>query len=101
MPPSPAQRVPPSLTTGSPSPSGPSLLGARGGLLRGGGRGLVRRVLGLEQRDARFHERPADVVADPLAVPPFDRRDRDPLDQDLVVQVIADGQAGGARATEL
>jgi hypothetical protein len=33
-----------------------------------------------------------DVVADPLAVPPLDRRDRDALNEHLEVQVVAQGR---------
>src|SRR5262245_45848872 len=75
------------------------LRGSRGRLRRGPG--LVRRELRLEEWNLRLLERPADVIPDPLAIPPFDGRHRDPLDQHLVLQVIADGQAGRAGLSEL
>src|SRR4030095_14214820 len=49
----------------------------------------------------RLFQRLADVVADPLAVPPLERRDRYAVDQHLVVEVIADREPGGAGSRTL
>src|SRR6266545_7998680 len=46
-------------------------------------------------------QRLADAIADPLQVPPLHRRHRHAADQRLEVDVIADGQPGGAAAPEL
>src|SRR5262245_5378699 len=46
-------------------------------------------------------QRAADAIANPLRIPPFDRRDRHAVDQDFVVQVIAEGETGRAAAPEL
>src|SRR5437660_4162506 len=52
-------------------------------------------------REPGFLQRTIDAVADPPRVPPLERRDRDAGDEHLEVQMIADGQARGARASQL
>ena len=80
------------------------LAAAAGGAGRGGRSrdGLVRHLADAgDLRKPGLLQRLVDAVADPLAVPPLDRRYRHSGDEHLEVQVIADGQAGGARASEL
>src|SRR5260370_19573875 len=52
-------------------------------------------------RETGFLQRTIDAVADPLRVPPLERSDRYAGDQHLEVQMIADGQARRARASQL
>src|SRR5437879_8576809 len=54
-----------------------------------------------ELREPGVLQRTIDAVADPLRVPPLERRDRDAGDEHLEVQMIADGQARGAPAAQL
>src|SRR6185436_5235821 len=67
----------------------------------------ARRRVVMHRADARDLRQPGllqrlvHAVADPLAVPPFDGRDRDAGDEHLEVQVIAHGQAGAAAVAEL
>src|SRR5438093_42850 len=46
-------------------------------------------------------QRLADVVADPLAVPPLERRDRHAVDEHLVVEVVADREPGRSGSRDL
>src|SRR5215470_15531097 len=52
--------------------------------------GLVPRLGAADLGQGGFLQRLADVVTDPLAVPPLERRDGEAVDQHLVVQVIAE-----------
>src|SRR5262245_15987233 len=83
---------------GSTAARGAVLLGRRRRLLAAA---AVRRELRLQQRNAGLLERPSDVIADPLPVPPFDRCHRHSADHHFVVEVVADGETRDAAPPEL
>src|SRR5215475_11827979 len=68
-------------------------------------RGGVRRLVLAGGADAgdlgqsRLFERPVHAVADPLGVPPLERSDGHAGDEHFEVQVVADSEARGARAS--
>src|SRR5258706_11223670 len=62
---------------------------------------LVARLGAADLGERGFLQRLADVVADPLGVPPLERRDRRAVDQHLVVEVITHRQAGRAGPRDL
>src|SRR5688572_8714656 len=81
----------------------PPALAAAAGRARGGGGRVVGVDDGAEAGDLPepgLLQRAVHAVANPLAVPPLERRHRDAGHQHLEVQVIADGEAGGARAAQ-
>src|SRR5262249_29890610 len=67
----------------------------------GGSLGLVAGLRAADLGQGGFLQRLADVVADPLGVPPLERRDRRAVEEHLVVEVIADCEPGRARARDL
>src|SRR2546428_4888762 len=71
------------------------------GVLAVSGGAVVGRGLEAGHVDSGRSERPADAIADPLRVPPLDRRDRHAVDQHLVVQVIAEREPGRTAASQL
>src|SRR5262249_12644921 len=74
---------------------------AGGGGRRRRGLGLVPRLGAADLGQGGFLQRLADVVTDPLVVPPLERRDGDAVDQHLVVQVIAEREPGRAGPRDL
>src|SRR6266446_10666357 len=71
------------------------------GVLAALARAIFGRRLEAGHVDAGGLQRAADTIANPLGVPPLDRRDRHAVDQDLVVKVVADGEPGRAAAAQL
>src|SRR5204862_1379221 len=65
---------------------------------------VVRGATALEAgdlRQARVLQGLVDPVAHPLRIPPLEGRHRDAVHEYLVVQVVADGEAGRTRVAEL
>src|SRR5215470_17395613 len=56
---------------------------------------------GGEEGHARLAQRSPHVVADPAGVPPLERRHRHAVDQDLVMQVIAEREPGAPAPSKL
>src|SRR5439155_9420547 len=72
--------------------------GLRGGRARGR---LVARGAAADLGQARRLQRLADVVTDPLGVPPLERRHRHAVHEHLEVEVVPDREPRGPGAPEL